>query len=107
MRGGGTPMPDLVAWLLEQIAADETAARTRTTSYHKRHDGMDDCAWTSARVLAECDAKRRIVEQYAPALDSDPDSVPLLTWILELLALPYADRPGYDPSWAPSGTMTP
>jgi hypothetical protein len=53
-----------------------------------------------ARVLREVDAKRRILDAYenydreAPELDV-PDSV------VRLLALPYADRPGYRDDWRP------
>lgn len=53
-----------------------------------------------ARVLREIDAKRRIIAAYenydreAPELDV-PESV------LRLLALPYADRDGYQESWRP------
>ncbi|WP_375490209.1 DUF6221 family protein [uncultured Jatrophihabitans sp.] len=43
------------------------------------------------RVLAECAAKRRIVEQFA-----DVDG------LLPLLALPYAGHPDYDASWPPA-----
>lgn len=51
-----------------------------------------------ARVLAECDAKRRIVElyQFAP-----PASDPFMDQVILLLALPYADRPGYREEWKP------
>jgi hypothetical protein len=44
-----------------------------------------------ARVLAECEAKRRIVE-----LISSPGPQ-----ALRLLALPYADHPDYLPEWRP------
>lgn len=51
--------------------------------------------WDSARVLAECEAKRRIVQECEPfGLLGDPD-------VLMYLALPYADHPDYDEAWRP------
>ncbi len=65
-----------------------------------------------ARVLAECDAKRRIVEHLAETAakcppDDWPDEggmelAPLADqsrYLLRLLALPYADHPDYQPEW--------
>lgn len=43
-----------------------------------------------ARVLAECEAKRQIVEY-----------VQIETHVLQLLALPYADHPDYREEWKP------
>jgi hypothetical protein len=64
--------------------------------------------WDPARVLAEVDAKRRILELHAPVIDGTQSS---WTWfagsesaseaIVKLLALPYADRPGYRSEWRP------
>jgi len=57
--------------------------------------GMDECEhiarFDPARVLAECEAKRRIV-----GLISSPGPQ-----ALRLLALPYADHPDYLPEWKP------
>lgn len=50
--------------------------------------------WQPSRVLAECEAKRRIVEEVLPI---HPDYDPL--YVQRLLALPYADHPDYDQSW--------
>lgn len=66
--------------------------------------------WHPARVLAECAAKRRIVEQFqmarfATELDIDEMDDPantdaeILLTTLVLLALPYADHPDYDETW--------
>ena len=56
-----------------------------------------------ARVLAEVAAKRRIVDGLA---DADPYSGYITATFtaedaLRLLALPYADRPGYREEWRP------
>jgi hypothetical protein len=114
---------DLATWLLACVAEDEKVARdgeaarplpqvmlwgeeggeyTRVFGY--RHG--------PARVLAECDTKRRIIaeckywydkanrgEDY-PAL---ADRFEVAFGILRLLALPYRDRPGYVEDWSPDG----
>lgn len=68
--------------------------------------------WDPARVLREVEAKRRIVEQHRPVgyggvclslchtrAPGQPQTWPCLT--LRLLALPFADRPGFQDSWRP------
>ena len=68
-----------------------------------------------ARVLAEVEAKQRILDEHHPTVYGDgsrPDCYccsdkrgddveryPCLT--VRLLALPYADRPGYQEAWRP------
>jgi hypothetical protein len=64
--------------------------------------------WDPARVLAECDAKRRVMDA---ALDDAEDRdgewgagrganrERILVW--QLLALPYADHPDYLKDWRP------
>ncbi|MFE1748991.1 DUF6221 family protein [Streptomyces anandii] len=64
--------------------------------------------WDPARVLREIDAKRQIIALHARAhhqcvAEDGPTqwhaSDPCTT--LRLLALPYADRPGYREEWRP------
>lgn len=63
--------------------------------------GMDHIArHDPARVLAECEAKRRIVERCS-AVDYAMPSHHLAHGILADLALPYADHPDYRPEWKP------
>lgn len=65
------------------------------------------------RVLAEVDAKRRILDTVVPRMNEmddqiegewgtpgSPDEYESIT-LLRLLALPYADHPDYLPEWAP------
>ena len=121
--------PTLTAWLLEQIAADEEVARDALAEpvYGVGRYGdtaadevigmgyNEGCAdvgmehfqrWMPARVLAECAAKRRIVEEHAnygdmcrkcmhqtPYLEMTADTYPCGT--LRALASVYADRPGW------------
>jgi len=68
-----------------------------------------------ARVLAEVDAKRRIIDEYIAAdntyqrlAEDDDDSKwdwlsrsQALETVLPLLALPYADHPSYRAEWRP------
>jgi hypothetical protein len=70
--------------------------------------------WDPARVLAECEAKRRIVElhtesepgshecpgRYSTFSIAEGDPCPTVL----LLALPYASHPDYDPAWNPEAT---
>lgn len=100
------------------------------TWYRHPTEGWDDMAklrswadtsngWTQERVLAEVEAKRRLIDDvllYEAKIDSEwgcchnadeiasgeceeisPSEVPAL----RLLALPYADQPGYREEWRP------
>lgn len=105
-------MSDLVEFLLARIAEDETdvAAGVYTGDAHRR-------------IKAECEAKRRIVEEHQPVDYSGlgmtspgaccicgadlgmgdwewvEGSFPCAT--LRALALPYADHPDYRQEWRP------
>ncbi|SHI67709.1 DUF6221 family protein [Streptomyces sp. 3214.6] len=76
--------------------------------------GRHIAEWDPARVLREIDAKRQLVCAYEEAVSAFNDSGPALTSYdrltgsvsslrraIELLALPYADRPGYREEWRP------
>ncbi|MEU1141804.1 DUF6221 family protein [Streptomyces sp. NPDC005885] len=108
-------MDDLVAWLGKQLDEDQRIAegaggrrgqwrlarplddeemgdasflRPPELRHAERHD--------PARVLREVDAKRRIL---ATLHEEGGDR--MFADIFRLLALPYADRPGYLESWRP------
>ena len=55
------------------------------------------------RVLVEVAAKRRILDDCASYVDDEGDAVTdgLSVRVIALLALPFVDRPGYRPEWAP------
>lgn len=55
-------------------------------------------AFDPTRVLAECEAKRRIIEWWMAGRDGD-DSGFDTRRLLAALALPYADHPDYDETW--------
>lgn len=68
---------------------------TRDAVHIARHD--------PARVLAECEVKRRIVEYLVCAVKEkdDPAIISAYTDVVEQLAVPYADHPDYRESWRP------
>jgi hypothetical protein len=94
----------LTEFLLARIAEDEESARFAMS----RNDGgaLDYAGqwfgavghaerWEPVRVLAECEAKRRIVERCRASNGY---------WGAEverMLALPYADHPDYREEWKP------
>ncbi|MFD0053016.1 DUF6221 family protein [Streptomyces sp. NPDC127168] len=120
-------MDDLVVWLRAQLDEDERGAQDalkRTTTTRRRIGGewVEDTVqppewrrsvWGPERVLREIDAKRRTVDLCAPPLvevTGPEDTERCFTpgegqpWgvdVLRLLALPYADRPGYRDDWRP------
>ncbi|MFD9396533.1 DUF6221 family protein [Streptomyces sp. NPDC060000] len=121
-------MDELVRWLGEQFDRDERISRAATLGPWVQ-SGIGEYGWTvdfgragagvetadteqgrsdadfiaahnPARVLREIDAKRRMIGR----IDSHAT---IMGWdevhgdLLHLLALPYADRPGYRAEWKP------
>ncbi len=110
----------LVEFLLSRIEEDEAECRREIEDGYGGE--RTDSGWTSVRVLAECEAKRRIVELHEaggtyPVGDGDgprqaycatcgsgepyeyPTPWPCDT--LRLLALSYVDHPDYREEWRP------
>jgi hypothetical protein len=102
----------LVDFLLARIAEDEAAARDSRALY-----GPDSSLYINrhnpARVLAECEAKRRIVELhsrdhectapgdgYAGVFAAD-GTMPSTCSTMRALALPFATHPDYREEWKP------
>lgn len=88
-------------WEVVKIARMSPTPAARSLALHIAE-------WDPARVLAEVDAKRRIIDLHKGVNDycAECDLVrsnypyhPCTT--LRLLALPYADRPGYREEWRP------
>lgn len=112
-------MSELVEFLAARIAEREAEAQRIADAIARDpgafasivHDHPElaagDCAgyladYDPARVLADCEAKRRIVariqmSQMLPVQISDYAAEA----ILRALALPHADHPDYRPEWAP------
>jgi len=105
----------LPQFLHARIAEDESVARA--AQQHAPSDGgqVGDLAATfdPARVLAECEAKRRIIElayeatgydmtvdlERASDARADSDVAFVGDRILKALALPYAHHPDFDERW--------
>jgi hypothetical protein len=69
-----------------------------------RPDAEHIALWDPVRVLAECDAKQRIVEHETRSPYEKDFSIrrePADGPILRLLALPYAGHPDYREEWRP------
>jgi hypothetical protein len=118
-RRGADPMMGVSKFLLERIAEDEESARHP----HEMSCSSLICTCTSrpddlaplpdeGRVLAECEAKRRIVEHWKstvewaedPGCDSPDRYLMVAAGLYEAmrhLAEPFADHPDYQPSWRP------
>ncbi len=102
-------MDDLVTWLRAQLDDDERVAQS---AYYWSPTGWFDVPdsarehldrWDPARVLAEVDAKRRILDGM---IDDDGflrgNIASGTAWpVIVLLAAAYADRPGYREEWRP------
>jgi hypothetical protein len=122
-------MNDLTEWLRKQLDEDEQAAVAaspgpwKTNAEHDEIHAVDGITvaegfalssnqlratvdhivrWDPARVLAEVDAKRRLIDEAIRLMSYDGEFE-----FLELLALPYADRPGYQESWRESPAPPP
>jgi len=103
---------NLTEFLTARIEDDEAIARA-FVEFRSRVDCFTPEAtdfverFDPARVLAECEAKRRIIgrwhETARPYSDSRQQEIheTLDEEVLPLLALPYADRPGYRDEWRP------
>lgn len=127
-------MDDLITWLRAQLdddgrvalgAACGAAGWRHDLRYNVVWDGTGGAAashmspngttgahiarWDPARVLAEIDAKRRILDLHHPVPADDVpglvqcafDSEVMPCTHVRLLALPCADRPGYLEVWRP------
>jgi hypothetical protein len=127
-----TTFDRLVEFLLARIAEDEALARRALEDWYSveggglrwgevGHEASPDLTVDPCRVLAECEAKRRIVDLHAPATahssraltcetclsdragwsdDWGADQWPCDT--LRALVSVYADHPDCDPTWLPT-----
>lgn len=92
----------LTDFLLARIAEDEADARYLAVGLPPATGGPYSIDHP-ARVLAECDAKRRIVEScradYEYAQGRNDDTTEVAEEVLWHLALVYADHPAYRDEW--------
>lgn len=119
-------MDDLVQWLRAQLDEDERIAKEaggRRGQWRLARPLDDaelgDASWLRppylkhverhdpARVLAEIDAKRRILylavqlPKVTASTDMFDNNRDAWAEVLKQLAAPYAGRPGYKPEWRP------
>jgi hypothetical protein len=119
-------MDAFVEWLRAQLDEDDRIAREAKAgpwhsdggSVYARHPTDEVVRYSESaehiaghdpvRVLREVEAKRQLLAQYAEVADNDVDEVEYahgwanaLGTAVRLLALPYADRPGYREEWRP------
>ena len=130
-------MTTLVEFLLARIAEDEAVARSVIAARTRPRSGPPKAWWMTgpglsvqdggasavarssapvsehiarhdpARVLAECEAKRKIVELARIWIDSDrTDTYAVasrqeLAGVLHQMVVPYRDHPDCDPKWLP------
>ena len=128
-------MSEFVEFLLARIAEDEWIAHSAvvnrvqvdpdvSTEGWVCHDLGTHVGFSPARVLAECEAKRRIVEMHTCSSEHEPGHIPgffcevgadwpretdegqppTVPWpcpTLRALALPHADHPDYRDEWRP------
>ncbi len=108
-------MADLVEFLLARIAEDERAAHDVRPGPRIVRTNAPDVeryltVWHPDRALAECDAKRRIIDarraltgqETAPTDRAQGWYLGMTTAYdraLRLLALPYEDHPDYRAEW--------
>lgn len=98
----------LSVFLLARIAEDEAATERFLDDY------VPEGAWGLTRVLAECEAKRRVIAAHPHQIDhrdevlgcaTCPEGAVAPNWryclTLRALALPYADHPEYRQEWRP------
>jgi hypothetical protein len=113
---------DLATWLRAQLDDDERHAQMLPMGFPAdsrwTEQDVTAIAWAAdpARALAEVAAKRAMIDLHDPGttttpwwcascLDTaspEPDLMALAPCpVLRLLALPYADQPGYREEWRP------
>jgi hypothetical protein len=97
----GTPSrPDGPRWYVEDSLEDGVITTVDPQASGDEGVARHIAEWDPARVLREIDAKRRAlgrINSHAAVMGRDEVHDDLL----RLLALPYADRPGYREEWKP------
>ena len=106
-RSDSTGYPDIIS-----VPRDQQHGRDEIVLSDVWRDGIVDYAtrFDPARVLAEVDAKRRILDEYDKALNrrrqwpgdlSSAGALLTMVHVVKLLALPFAGHPDYREEWRP------
>lgn len=95
----------LTEFLLARIAEDEAVARSASEAEITTVSHEHIARWNPPRVLAECEAKRRIIQiaEQGCECQASATAVGNPFWdiaTLHALAMPYADHPDYQQEWA-------
>lgn len=89
----------LIDFLLARIAEDKVAAQAVE---HWNPQAVLNGQPLGPKLLAECEAKRRIVEAIDAGNPVDEwMSALTLEWVTKVLAAVYADHPDYRDEWRP------
>lgn len=102
MAEGTAESAGLVEFLLARIAEDEASGHWYQLTPPSPGGVGRAAIYREGRVLAECEAKRRIVAGFTP--DCDPGCVhPPFDphWVVKDLAAVYAAHPDYRQEWRP------
>lgn len=89
----------LTEFLLARIAEDEEAIG-RTRRYLAQGDALIVGNVSRDRVLAECEAKRQIVEQHEANRTDLMRETDTHSWEVRVLARVYAVHPDYEERWS-------
>jgi hypothetical protein len=84
-------MEDIAAFLLARIAEDEANVRSWA---------QEAAVAVLTRALAECEAKRRLIE-HVQRLGRGAGAQADLEMFLKIMAVPYAGHPAYRNLWRP------
>lgn len=125
-RGVHDGVPVGPAWTAEVVIHEQTGERVGDTAmvtgqlgqYGSTIDLWDDegamslqmhvdaaehvAAWDPARVLRECEAKRRLLDFTRVDTDSPFEQWFMVGFVMWWLARIWADHPDFDPSWQPT-----
>lgn len=90
------PMPESPAeFLARMIDRDEAVAR----EWLEDDAAADQSRFGATRMLAECTAKREIVEVLLPGSTNPRDYQGFPGIVVRALLRPYAGEPGFNPTW--------
>lgn len=104
MKNGG--MADIIEFIAARIAEDEAAAGELEESgpgHSAVPTHLEVSPFTAARVLAECAAKRKILENVPLVTDIPSQMGGTSEYVLMCLAAVYSWHPEYQEGWSVTG----